>query len=259
MNRKGAQWQRVALPAEHGGWSLVLEPIVLGLLAAFSWPGVLLGLGAFLAYLAFQPLRIIWRGVIQGQAGESQRMARRWAVFYGFAGLLSSLLGLLSAGWQPLWVLLSATPLALIYLRHDMAKPSRTWQAETSGVLAFASVAAGIALAGGLDLPTSLTLWALMAARGVPAVAYIRARIQLDKGRQAAPWKVILLHLVALVAVWPLVLEGWLPGLALAALGLMLLRAVLGLSKWRWEGSTRTVGFMEIAFGAMVVLSAGLG
>lgn len=32
-------WRQVAVPSEHGGWSLTAEPVVLGLVVAWSWPG----------------------------------------------------------------------------------------------------------------------------------------------------------------------------------------------------------------------------
>jgi hypothetical protein len=56
----------VAMPTEHGGWSLTLEPVLLGLLVAWSWPGVALGLAAMLAFLARTPVKLVlvdrWRG-----------------------------------------------------------------------------------------------------------------------------------------------------------------------------------------------------
>jgi hypothetical protein len=42
----------VAVPTEHGGWSLTLEPVLLGLMVAWSWPGLSLGVAAMLAFLA---------------------------------------------------------------------------------------------------------------------------------------------------------------------------------------------------------------
>lgn len=39
----------VAIPAEHGGWGLTLEPGILGVLVAPDLAGVLLGLAALLA------------------------------------------------------------------------------------------------------------------------------------------------------------------------------------------------------------------
>jgi hypothetical protein len=55
----------VALPSEHGGWSLTLEPVALGLLVAPSWPGLALGAAALVAFVARTPLKVVlvdrWR------------------------------------------------------------------------------------------------------------------------------------------------------------------------------------------------------
>ena len=36
-------WRSVAIPTEHGGWGLTLEPVVLGLAVAPSLAGIALG------------------------------------------------------------------------------------------------------------------------------------------------------------------------------------------------------------------------
>ena len=61
----GVRISSVALPAEHGGWSLLLEPIALGLLLAPTVPGLFLSLAATGAFLARHPFKLAvgnWRG-----------------------------------------------------------------------------------------------------------------------------------------------------------------------------------------------------
>ncbi|MFN8095814.1 MAG: YwiC-like family protein [Vicinamibacteria bacterium] len=48
-----------SLPAEHGGWGLLAEPIVLGLVLAPSAGGSCLALAALAAFLARHPLRLV--------------------------------------------------------------------------------------------------------------------------------------------------------------------------------------------------------
>ncbi len=48
----------IALPAEHGGWGLLFEPIVLGLLLAPSLAGLLLSVAATGAFLARHPFKL---------------------------------------------------------------------------------------------------------------------------------------------------------------------------------------------------------
>jgi hypothetical protein len=59
----------VALPASYGSWSLVSEPILLGLLVAPSWAGFLLALAGFLTFLLDQPLKIILTYIITNTTG----------------------------------------------------------------------------------------------------------------------------------------------------------------------------------------------
>src|SRR5690606_8314064 len=54
------QWRAVALPAEHGGWSFWLEPILLGLLLAPTIAGLWLALASFGVFLSRQPFKIAW-------------------------------------------------------------------------------------------------------------------------------------------------------------------------------------------------------
>ncbi len=49
----------VAVPSEHGGWGLTLEPGLLGLLVAPGAAGVCLAVAAFVAFLARTPLKVV--------------------------------------------------------------------------------------------------------------------------------------------------------------------------------------------------------
>ena len=58
VGRERSPWRAVAVPSEHGGWGLTLEPVLLGLLVGFSWSGVAIGLATFLAFLVRTPLKL---------------------------------------------------------------------------------------------------------------------------------------------------------------------------------------------------------
>ena len=59
MTISNVRIKSIALPSEHGGWSLVLEPVVLGLLVIPSLAGLFLGLTALFLFLLRHPLRIL--------------------------------------------------------------------------------------------------------------------------------------------------------------------------------------------------------
>ena len=52
-------WRQVAVPSEHGGWSLTADPVVLGLVVAWSWPGLALGMAAMTAFVARAPVKVV--------------------------------------------------------------------------------------------------------------------------------------------------------------------------------------------------------
>jgi YwiC-like protein len=55
----------VALPSEHGGWSLTLEPALLALLVAPNWSGLALAAVAAVAFVVRTPVKCVlvdrWR------------------------------------------------------------------------------------------------------------------------------------------------------------------------------------------------------
>ncbi|MCU0465293.1 MAG: YwiC-like family protein [Anaerolineae bacterium] len=68
----------VALPSEHGGWSFLLEPLVLGLLVAGSPMGWVLAGAALCAFLAHQPLKIVLKDRLKGRRPPRTVLAERF-------------------------------------------------------------------------------------------------------------------------------------------------------------------------------------
>ena len=252
----------VALPAEKGSWSLVSEPILLGLLAAPSWAGAALAVGAFAMFLCNRPLKVYLADRRRGRAYERTRLARRYLLAYAAVAVAGLALGLALGGWRPFAPLLAAVPLLALFAVYDQ-RPGRHWQAELAAPVAFAAIVAAIGLADGWAWSPALGLWGFMIARAVPAVLFIRARLRLDKGKEAAPGESLLAvfaaHALAVAAVVGLAWLGWLPWPAVVAAVVLLVRAVWGLSPWRWRISVIALGFLETGFGVLSVLLVALG
>ncbi|MFN8450824.1 MAG: YwiC-like family protein [Anaerolineae bacterium] len=70
----------VAIPAEHGGWSFLLEPILLGWLVAPSAAGLLVGVGMIFAFLARHPLKLALSDRRRGKRLARTAAAERFAV-----------------------------------------------------------------------------------------------------------------------------------------------------------------------------------
>ncbi len=252
----------VALPAEKGSWSLVSEPILLGLLAAPSWAGAALAAGAFAVFLCNRPLKVILADRRRGRAYQRTALAHRFLALYSVIALAGFATGLALGGWRPFAPLAAAVPLLALFAFYDQ-RPGRHWQAELAAPVAFAAIVAAMALADGWAWPAALGLWGFMIARAVPAVLFIRARLRLDKGQAAAPGEslaaVLAAHLLAVAAVIGLVWLGWLPWLAIVAAVVLLARAAWGLSLWRWRISVIALGFLETGFGILAVVLVAIG
>jgi hypothetical protein len=259
-NKKPAlsRLKTVALPASYGSWSLVSEPILLGLLAAPSWPGLFIAVAGLLTFLLNQPFKIILADRQRGRHFARTCLAWRVARFYLLllAVFLLAFIGLV--GWQPLLPLAMAIPLLLVFIIYDN-RPGRSWQAELAAPAAFSAIAAAIPLAAGWDLASALPFWAIMIARADPAVLYVRARLRLAKGQPARLGPALGAHLLALAAVAILNFLNLAPPTALFAFLILLLRAALGLSPWRRSYTPMTLGWIETAIGLCTVLLVALG
>jgi hypothetical protein len=146
-----------------------------------------------------------------------------------------------------------AAPLGALALAFDLSRRSRALAAELSGALAIGATAAAIALAGMWSLAPALGLWGVMAARSASSIAYVRARLRLERGEPAHRAAALAAQMVAVLAVTALAVARLAPWLAVAAFGVLGLRAALGLSPWRIRMKTWQLGLTEIGFGALVV------
>lgn len=260
--KRNISYKSIALPAEHGSWSLTTEPILLGLLVAPTWAGLFMAIAAFAVFLINRPLKIYWTDRRRGRTYERTAIAWRFVVFYGAIALAASAMTFALAGWRPFAPFALALPLLLIFMAYDQ-RPGRHWQAELTAPAAFAAVAAAIGLAGGIAWLPALGLWGFMIARSVPTVIFVRARLRLDKdkegGRGESVPATIAIHVLAVVVVAALVWVGWLPWAAILAVVILLARAIWGLSDYRWRASVQALGFLEVGFGMLSALIVAIG
>ena len=177
------EWKKVAIPSEHGGWSLTLEPVVLGLIASWSIAGLLVGIATLLVFLARTPLKVVlvdrWR----------DRWLPRTALAAKFAAAeLSVVIASMAAAialaddFGFLAPAAFALPLVAIELWFDMRSKSRRLLPELAGAIGIGAAATVIALAGGLGTKVAYGLWLLVAGRACAALPFVRT--QLDRAAQ---------------------------------------------------------------------------
>ncbi len=247
-------WRDVLLPKEHGSWSLALEPIALGLLAAPSVAGSWLSLAAFAGFLARRPLKLAVR-----EWGEPRGSAALQALAACAAVALAALVAAIMsghAGWIA-WLVPSAIGGAL-FVRFDLRNSGREEFAEIAGAAAFAGVTGAIAAAAGSAPTTALMLSFVMLARAVPTVMFVRARVRGAKTGAPRPAAALLVAGLAAAGALLLSARGVLPAVAAIAIALLGIRAAILLLRPWPRLRARTLGIQELITGAAYVAVLGL-
>jgi hypothetical protein len=116
---------------------LTLEPALLGLLVAFSWSGLAIGLAAFVAFLVRTPLKLAVVDHRRRRSLPRTRLATR------VAGIELSLLGLL--GVSALWMVLAARAVAVAALAMAQSIAIRREHIPPVKVIGLRQMAAGLA------------------------------------------------------------------------------------------------------------------
>lgn len=253
------RWRSVALPAEHGGWGFLVEPILLGRLVAPSPAGLLLAVATVAAFLLRQPLKILLIDRRRGVHSARTQMALR---VFGLYALIAAG-GLAAAVWLagPTFLLAPAlgSPAALVFGYYDLTRPGRTLQAEVAAPIALAVVATAMALMVDWAWAPALALWAVLVARAVPAVIYVRARLRLDKGKPTNIYIPTLLHMTAVAVVVWLVTVDLLPPVSAVAFAILFMRAMVMLAPKRPRMSVKAIGIMELVLGIGTVMVVAVG
>ena len=249
----------VALPIEHGGWAFLLEPIVLGLLVAWSWTGFVLSIGALAAFLLHQPLKTAFRDRMAGRRAPRTIWAERFAAFYGLIAIASLGWVVWSAPSRVLVALGIFVPLASVQLAYDVRGQSRALVPEIAGAAALAGIAVAIAMLDGWTVGLAMGLWGILVARSAPSIVYVRERLLLERGKGARLAVTIAVHALAVIAVALLWWMGVSSLAATVATVLLLARACHGLSRWRIGRRPAMIGMQESFIGLGFVVAVWLG
>jgi hypothetical protein len=249
--------RQVLLPTEHGGWSLTMEPVLLGLVVAPSSAGLVLGLAALVAFVARTPLKLAlvdrWRRRRLPRTVLAERAAGAELVLLALLAVAAVAL----AEWPFWWPLALAAPLVAVELWYDMRSRGRHLAPELLGAVGMGSVAAAVALAGGAADGLAAALWTVLAARSLAAIPFVRVQLRRAKSQEHRTWwsdgaqVVAVLVVVVGLAVWPVPVAGAAAVVALGAVHAVLVR--------RPVPRVAIVGAQQVALGLAVVAATGLG
>lgn len=264
MSRPGISWRTVALPVEHGGWSFLIEPLVLGLVVAPSAAGGWLAVSAVAAFLARQPLKLMALDRKRGARYPRTELAEQFFAGYALLAVLSGCVALARGGMSPLVPLATAAPFALAALGRDFEGRGREALPEIAAGLALGASSTAIVLAGEGEARTAWLAWALGAGRTITAVLYVRARVRVDRdagkaSRFALARPVLAAHAAAVLLALGAARAGWISPIAASAFALLLLRAVHGLAPGQTAIRPQVLGVQEVIVGLACLCLFGLG
>jgi len=171
-------WRAVALPSEHGGWGLTLEPILLGWLVAWSVGGLALGVAALLAFLVRTPLKLVFVDRRREQWQHRSRLAASVAAGELLAMAALAAVAVELSGWSWTAPVLVATPLVAVGFAYDIRSRGRRLLPELCGAVGIAAASAAIVLAGDGGAALAAGVWLVLAARSVGAIPFVRVQIK---------------------------------------------------------------------------------
>lgn len=249
-------WRQVAVPSEHGGWSLTAEPVVLGLVAAWSWPGLALGLAAMTAFVARTPVKVVLVDRWRHRWLDRSRLAARIASVELMAITVMAVLAAVGAVDRWFCVPLAVgAPFVGVELWFDMRSRSRRLIPELAGTFGIGSVVAAIVLTDGGSASLAVGLWVVVSARAAAAIPYARAQVFRAHDRPVTWWHSDLAQVLATAAVavaWSIGAIPLAPVIAVAAIATFNVAAVRGPVE-----PAKTIGLQQMAFGiAVVVITA---
>ena len=249
----------IALPPEHGAWGFLLEPLLLGLIVAPSVAGFGLCVTVIGAFLLRQPMKIVYNDRQRGKRYERTHIGERFLALYGALALAGILIAVIAGGFPVIFPLVAALPVAAVQLLGTLWHKGRDILPELAGAAALGIAAPAITLAGGIEPVTAFGLWAVLLGRAIPSILYVRARLRLEKNQPVKTAPATALSFATVLLVGTMALAEWLPWLGVIALGVLTIRAALGLSRHRKPRAAKTIGFQEIAYGLLVVLLTVIG
>ena len=236
----------VFLPKEHGSWSLVLEPLALGLLVAPSSAGGALTVAALAGFFARRPFKAFF-----APAATRRREAGQAILIFSALGVAGLSVVLVLGGIASLWPLLLAAPLGGLFAWFDAQNGSRAAAAEVAGSAAFALVPAALATLAGWSAGPALALAALTLTRSVPTVLTVRSSLRLGKGEPAGFSLPLLTAAGAAVGLTALGAFRVLPAWAALPAWVLLARTLWFASPFRPSWPARRIGMFEAIAGLL--------
>ncbi|MXV98133.1 MAG: hypothetical protein F4126_06730 [Acidimicrobiaceae bacterium] len=258
MERTRNPIRAVAMPSEHGGWGLTIEPGLLGLLVAPSLAGACLAAAALVLFVLRTPLELALVDRRRHRRLPRTRLAERVAA--AETALLAVLVAVAAITahdgrwWIPAVV---AAPLVAVELAYDIRLRRRRLVPELTGAVAIAAVVAAVVIAGDGDPRLAAGLWLILAARVTTSIPHVRAQIDRLHSRDWQPGIILASDLAAVVVAGvAVVLDG---RIIVGAAVLIAVVVVQQVRRRRPVAPVKIIGISQMALGFAVVAASAIG
>lgn len=258
-SRPRVRLRSVALPIEHGSWGFLFEPLVAGVAIAPSKASIWIALLVIGAFLSRQPLKVVLSDCRAGRWLPQTKYAAGFLLLYSVVFGVGLIGGVSVANAESFLPFVIVLPLAAFQIYYDSQRNSRLLLAEILGSVSISSSIAVLALADSWPYPNAFALWAVMGARLIPSILYVRNRLNIEKGKTFSRALPIAAHVVALIMVSLLGFYGQSPLLPILMFAVLLIRSIIGLSPYRRKVKAMKIGIGEVIYGALIVLSLIVG
>ena len=249
-----AVWRDVLWPREHGSWSLALEPLAFGLIAASSAGGFALAGVVTAAFFARRPLR--W---LKPELRDERTLVAGMAMG-GCGVIMAAGLGAITVRHGVAWLPWLAPSLVggAVFLAYDLRGLGRELVPEVAGAAAFAAVPAALATLAGWTPGAAASLGLIMMGRAVPTVLCVRAVLREQKTGEPDRASALVAVVLAFVGSFALQAASLAPLTAVVALALLAGRAGWLLVYPRPALRARTLGLSEAMLGLAFVVVVGM-
>lgn len=249
----------VALPAEHGGWSFWLEPVLLAMLVAPSATGFAIVILSLASFLMRQPLKIALLDLRKKKLYLRTRIGIGFVALYGLIALLAFGASLAGGGLPVIAPLIPAYLVAIVQIwLFDIRGNSRHWLPEILGASIMSIFGVSIALAGGWTIINATSIAIIIIARAIPTIFYVRARLQQIKLGETNPQIALCFHGLAVIIIMGLAISDIIPWLTLLAILILGIRATYFLHQAKVIPA-KVLGIQEVLFGLMLVGITAIG
>ncbi|MDP3981094.1 MAG: YwiC-like family protein [Chlamydiota bacterium] len=247
----GINIKTIALPKEHGGWGLLLEPVIVALVLCPHGSAFLLAVSFICAFLMYYPLKIATEDTLKHQRTPRTMLAYQFSALYGFialVGILYVFINSKSLFWIPLLISL---PLFFYQFSAALNKEHRNLFPEISGAVALASVAPAILISGERSLIDAFLIWYLFMVRGFFSIVYVRNRLRAARKQAYSGQQVAIVHSLGLVSILILVFIKLIPYPVLAGYGILSAHAYWGMKSHDSLLKPKDIGWQEMLFGVI--------